>query len=342
MRLFDFLKGNKKPAMNVDVSFSAVRASDVEYTKAEQIALFLHFLDGMYAVPKENEEYGYNIKWNCGGITNPQQLHRQLIREGYFAKPAFFDVVTGFKVQDLKVIASANGLETKGLKKTEIVQLLDAQLPDSTQLEIKNNSKYYVLSDKAREYLKSYKGLCYLGDHRDMGIKYQMFKDAAKQYYGTYRDIIWRILNAQLNEAATSNNFTSMAYEYTVMAKFVQEEKRYTDALLFWITSLFIHVNQPLLQSAMLNHVRPEAIMDMIDSEIFPKHIVDEIVSLRAYYTPEILRKIDSWKLLPYVCIPNDVFEILINEVVAESMIDMTTYTEMSIKNAKRLIKKNR
>lgn len=245
-------------------------------------------------------------------------------------------------MQELKEIAAANGLETKGLKKAEIIQMLTAQLPESVQLEIRNNSKYYVLSDKAREYIKPYKALCYLGDHRDIGIKYPMFKEAAKQYQGTYRDIIWRILNAQLNEDTASNNFTSMAYQYTVMAKFVQEEKRYTDALLFWIASLFIHVNQPLLQSAMLNHMSTETMMEMIDNEIFPKYIIDAIASLRAYYTPEILKKINSWKLLPYVCVPNDVFEKLINELVTEPLFDATTYTEMSIKNAKRLIKKNR
>ena len=62
MGLFDFLKGNKKPAINANVSFSGIQTSSTEYTKAEQIALFLHFLDGMYAIPEENKEYGYNIK----------------------------------------------------------------------------------------------------------------------------------------------------------------------------------------------------------------------------------------------------------------------------------------
>lgn len=347
MGLFDFFKRKHpdiKSEVKVNVNFTPVQATRSEsYTRDEQIALFLHFMDGSYPVSEEGY-YNYNVRWHCGNVTNPNKLHKQLIQEGYFVHESFEKVLNHYKVQELKDIAGAYNISVKGLRKAQLVEVLSNSLPTDIRRFLSDKSGRYVLSEKAYKYLENYKVLIYLADHRDFGISYSEFKDAERRFGGTYRDVIWRIFNDEMCKLIQGHNFSASCIVFESMAKFLLEEEHFKEALRFYLLILYFNVNRCSIQSLILTEMRcknanKSFMMEMVDNDEFNLSLAKRIVELADHYEPVIAKKVIDMQLLPFEFLPNKEFVLMVSEMMSDPIFDSSKYMEQSKKEAIKKIK---
>ena len=342
MGIFDFLKRrhlDAKSEVEVNANFTPVQATRSEsYTRDEQIALFLHFMDGSYPLSEEGY-YNYNVRYHCGNVTNPNKLHKQLIQEGYFIHEPFEKVLNHYKVQELKDIAATYSINVKGLRKAQLVEVLSKMLPTDIRRSLVDESACYILSEKAYKYLENYKVLIYLVDHREFGISYSEFKDAERKFGGTYRDVIWRIFNDEMGKLIRSHNFSASCIVFESMARFLVEEEHFKEALRFYLLSLYFNVNRCSMQSLILaemqcKNANKSFMMEMIDNDEFNISLAKRIVELADHYEPLIAQKVIDMQFLPFEFLPNKTFVSMVSEMMADPIFDSVKYMEQSKKAA--------
>ncbi|MBR5288574.1 MAG: SAP domain-containing protein [Clostridia bacterium] len=345
MGLFDFLKKNKPNkefTHNVKVTFSSVQSRSDSYRQDEKIALFLYFVDGANAVVDDGY-YNYNVRFHCGDLLSPSKLHRQLISEGYFIPEPMENKLGRLKVQELRDLAAKHGIECKGLKKAELVATLSDKVSHS-EINLTNAEIRYVLSDKAREYLKQYTVLLYLAKHREFGISIREYEKVAQTKHGTYRDVIWKIFNDEMNHLLLGHNYGAVCHVFDCMATFLLEENHYRDALRFYILKLYFNVNFPSIQQLIVAESRTKQynkklMMNMLDVNDFDISVARKIVSFAEHYDDAITEKAISMNLLPYAYLPKATFLALIHDMLSNTTFDSAEYMEKARKSAERQIK---
>lgn len=345
MGLFDFFKKNKpekESAPAVKVTFSPVQSRSDSYRQDEKTALFLYFMDGANAVVDDGS-YNYNVRFHCGELTSPCKLHRQLIGEGYFVTEPIENQLGRLKVQELRDLAAKHDIECKGLKKAELVATLSGKVSHS-EINLTNTEMRYVLSDKAREYLKQYTVLLYLAKHREFGISIREYEKIAQTKHGTYRDVIWKIFNDEMNHLLLGHNYGAVCHVFDCMATFLLEENHYRDALRFYILKLYFNVNFPSIQQLIVAESRTKQynkklMMDMLDVNDFDISAAKKIVSLAEHYDDAITEKAISMDLLPYTFLQSTVFLNMLHEMLTDATFDSSMYMDKARKSVERRIK---
>lgn len=347
MGLFDFFKKRQpepEKKTTVNVTISPVQTRSDTYKKDEQIALFLHYMDTSKALPLTSDDrYGYHIRFHCGDLISPSRLHRQLISEGYFVAEPIESKLSRLKVQELRDLAALHNVDSKGLKKAELVVALGGIVsPD--EIKTPNSEECYLLSDKAKAYLKQYEVLLYLADHREFGISIREFENAAIGHRGSFRDVIWKILNAEMNHLLAGRNYGAVCHVFECMASFLLEEAHYKDALRFYLLKLYFNVNYPSIQQLMsVQHVTTQQdkklMLDMFDVNDFDTFVAKKIISLSEHYDDTIADKVFTMRLLPYEFLSQETFIAMIHDMMSNPLFNSAEYMEKGRKAAEHRIR---
>ncbi len=157
-------------------------------------------------------------------IANPLKILKNLQSRGFLEIGDPVDMLSSFKVAELKEIATNIGVEVKG-EKADIISALSSVAPETLANYVKERK--WKLTDRGQAVLKQNPYIQYFLDQHTYDIItvgvtiWSVNEDFLKDTKRLYRDIIYRQLNDRMNKAAIAfqrNPLSESADIHTVSA----------------------------------------------------------------------------------------------------------------------------
>lgn len=272
------------------------------------IAAFIAYSRKGAKVGKVNDDYPRYFSYEYR-VNDPVKYHKKVIAEGYLEKAESDIALKAFKVDQLKAILSENGLPDKGKKDALILRILESVDTDSLNLDT-----YYIPSPKGWDHFHKYEHVFTI---KNYGISWEQYEAYRKSHpdYLKPNDIIWQMLNARKMDHLMSGDYGLARNEVLNMAKLLESEEKYTEALRHYIFVLYFDV------SGCANGGRIEETDDLI---VAPG-IVRSIYNLKDHYVEQIPERCYRQHLPnQYVSIEN--FRRLITDIFEDNSIDIQNY----------------
>lgn len=203
--------------------------------------IFLNYFKDLSSPVLNNEDYPFILKEKIKNIYLPQ-LHKTLIKEGYFIQSPILDVLNTMKVKELKMILEYNGIKSTGRRKTNMDKL--KQLDESQIVKYLpiNYKQYYSLSSKGHEYIK--KNYDYV-----QIMNYYKFKIDVN-IYNTFRTIdhsffdgCEKMFISQLNDVSKLKTSYSKQVMYKSLAHLYDLYEIYDKALYYALADLYVELS---------------------------------------------------------------------------------------------------
>lgn len=312
MGLFDFFKKSPvsfKLVENQPESYSPWKNQNLPRNDDYAIAAFIAMCEQGKNIGRSNDDYPRSVSY-LWRVYDPIKYHKKVIDEGYLVEAAPDIALKKFKVDKLKSILADNGLSDKGKKDVLIARIIENVNLDSLGLE-----KYYVPSEKGSEHLKKYNYIFYLSNY---GITWEEF-DTAKAALSEHlkpNDVIWHILNNRFNKYNISEHYSVSRNELFYMAKLLEHEVKYVDALLHYTLCLYYDT------SGLLTN---DVIKEAKEIELAPG-LAEAIHRLKDYYDQGIIERCYNRYRLPHHYIKRKNFERLLFDIFADEAIDLKKY----------------
>ena len=312
MGLFDFFKKSPvsfKFVENKPEAYSPWKNQNLPRNDDYAIAAFIAMCERGECIGRNNDDYprSFSYLWR---VYDPIKYHKKVIAEGYLVEATPDIALKKFKVDQLKKILTDNGLSDKGKKDVLIARIIESVDLDSLGLE-----EYYVPSEKGSEHLKKYNYIFYLSSY---GITWEEF-DQAKGTLSAYlkpNDVIWHILNNKFNEYNLSQHDSMSRTELFYMAKLLEHEGKYVDALLHYTLSLYYDTS---------GLITKDVIKEAKEIEIAPG-LVEAIHRLKDYYDQRIIEKCYKSYRLPHHYMKRKNFERLLFDIFEDEPIIIKKY----------------
>lgn len=301
MGLFDFLKVKRVVTPETN---KASRNDDYA------IAAFIRISQDGACIKKSNDDYARYFIYDFH-VNNPIKFHKQVIQNGFLEEAEPDVALRKMHVPQLKEILNAHGISDKGKKEELIARIIESVDIHNLKLE-----SYFVPSQKGWEHLKKYE---YIFSLKQYGISYEQYEKAKSKMpqYAKTNDVIWHIINENFNAYNVAGDFGLARNEILNRARLLQNEKRYKDALLAYIITLYYDA------SGCGNNRR----IDKAESIVIPPGIIKEIFELQEHYDVEMIKKCYSTYKLPHHYISKEKFAKLIDDIFEDEVIEFRKYT---------------
>ena len=263
MGLFSFLFGSKDADKNTGVpkaNKGSTSKKDGVYKKGLPDAAGLYPSDLVmlsvaekYKVTESNFPSFLSERYQ---VAEPKRTLKELEEQGFLEIGKPKDALSGFKVTELKEIASELGVHAKGKKADIISQLSEV---DDEKLGAIVTELTWKLTEKGQEELKANPYVQYFLDRHSYDVTeafvtiWTVNEEFMKSPGRPYRDIIYRQLNDQMNRNAaviekdplSGSSRTHVYCEcYRLMSLFVEEEgKSYINAADLYFQYIFKRIN---------------------------------------------------------------------------------------------------
>lgn len=311
MGLFDIFKKKKS---DVQITWDVTTIANKKYDPWAKnnasinvkyaIAAFIRISEHGAAVGHTNDDYARYFNYRYG-INDPIRYHKRVIADGYLVEAAPEIALGKLKVEQLKSILSNAGLSDKGKK-----DILVSRIIDNIGVESLNLDRYYIPSEKGMEHLRKYEYSFRLFSYN---ISFEEFDERKKMYPDSAKpnDIMWQILNSRFNEYNIGGSYSQARNELLCMAKLLEHEERYIDALYRYILVLYYDVSGCCGGDTM---VAPG--------------IVERIRKLKDNHDGRIVDRCYSRYKLPRQYISKENLERLLFDIFEGKSIDIMDYTE--------------
>lgn len=238
------------------------------------------------------------------GVTKPNELHRELFEKGYYQQATAEEMLTIFKVGELKEIASKLGVEIKGKKEDLISQL--SQKADYEQIKNVLGYDIYSMNDKARKYLE---------DHQ-LEIEYYRLDDDSMtlEQYKKTREVVSKNdfrLN-KLIKRAQSDKEQFGRNEYLSIGGIYESESKQKEALVSYIRALYIDLSGVSAYKIWMQFPNEKEFKSKNYSGIsFAPGLIKYITDLKEYYTDDVIELACNPQLPIEACSKNMLKDIL-------------------------------
>ena len=161
--------------------------------------------------------------------------------------------------------------------------------------------------------------------------------------YLKLRDVVWQIFNDRLNKSFLYNKFDISYSTYFNMAKFLEEENKFTDALYYYIVCLYYEINYFNIQSMMISwqlndKETKEYFIRLLNMKPTINNVIVAIKGLEEHKSDRIFEKLFSIKQLPYKFISDDDFKSMIEDIFNEPVLEENKYINVILANATNII----
>jgi hypothetical protein len=287
---------------------------------------------------KNRKDYVGYLTYECE-ITNPDIYHKKLIEEGYYEEAKISEILTNFKVSELKDIIEMNGLSSKG-KKEDLINFIVENIADEKILD--SSEKFYSLSDKGKEFLKSNQNYVKLHQYKDYQITLEDYYKATKndKYIRNFNDIAWQIFNERTLTYQKNEEYTSLRYNYFNMANLLKREEKNEHALQLYLYCLVIDlsgiesIND--IKSYKSEWCTKKEFLERIEYNCLIPSLINQLVELKDYYDENMLKEAYSLIYLPFNVSPIEYISSLINDAFNTAVFDIEKYKKILIDNKKK------
>ena len=300
-----FIKNkNKKKNNQQKVDTTKVKIptiNDKEKLTEEYIIVgFLSWAKYGYEIYENIEQYPRWTSYKLH-LDNPKLKHQELVKNGYLI-PASTEFTLGkCKVSQLKEILNDHNLNANG-KKDDLIE----RIVNNVDIYSIKLPKYYVLSAKGESFLK---------DHEDLVSVYYNKYDISEYEYITTKatmtdyckvnDVFWRIFQIRYDNYFKSQDWGLLRNVECNRAIFLQEEKKYKDALYHFILVTYYDL------SGCGNNNRIES----KENAVAAPSILNNIHELGEYYD-EIMIDRCYKNYLPHHYLNKEVFRTYIKKII--------------------------
>jgi hypothetical protein len=246
------------------------------------------------------------------GINDPIKKHKELLNAGYLRKATAAEILSTYKVAELKSILETNGIPAKG-KKAELIQLAESIDPASLKLPV-----MYCVSEKGLAFMEQHSDLIKLF-RNSYNITYEEYISTKNNRNVSYNDIVWEIFNRR--EMFAGNSYGSRRNNEYHRAKFLKSEDRFVDSLRYYIHTLFFDLNDPSRIIPVWAKKDWDGSVDQIGPEI-----LENIFELRANYIPKMAEECYSYLEPSKILVKKKDFARLLNDIFEAKQIDVKNY----------------
>lgn len=309
MGLFDIFK-KKKPEVQtaLETTTNAHESYDPWAKTTKSInddyatAAFIRISEHGAKVGCTNDDYARYFNYRYG-VNDPIRYHKLVIADGYLIEATPEIALGKLKLEQLKSILSNAGLSDRGKK-----AILVSRIIDNISIESLNLDRYYIPSEKGIEHLRKYEYSFRLFSYN---ISFEEFDECKKMYTDSTKpnDIMWKILNTRFNDYSARGSYSLARNELLYMAKLLEDEERYVDALYRYVLVLYYDVSG----------------CDVGDVTLAPG-ILERIHKLKEYYEEQIVSRCYDRYKLPRCCIDRENFEKLLFDIFEDKTIDIKNY----------------
>lgn len=281
-------KGNSG-GLSYEINYNKlIKAFQGDYAKT----LFLWSLSRKPYPIHPRDEYPSYLYYQCG-IQNAPKYHEELIKQGYFRPATRAEMLSTYKVDQLKEILSNHELEAKGKKQVLIERIIE-NIPEDTGINASAET-YYVLSESGRTFLDNHDDCVQLHNHGNLQISWDTYQDARRKVKnGSFFDVCRYILDRRLiNDPKmmqlNRNTFLSISELY-------HGEGNHQQELEYLLRVLYLDMNDK-------------------DRFFFPG-LVKSIGDLSEHYSPDMIGRVCSSVKLSSTRMNAEKFGVLVQEIM--------------------------
>lgn len=310
MGLLNIFKRKKKSAQitwevttNSSNKYNPWGKNEISVNDKYAIAAFIRISEHGAKVGRTNDDYARYFNYRYG-VNDPIRYHKRVIADGYLVEATPEIALGKLKLEQLKSILSNAGLSDKGKKAVLISRIID-----NIGVEPLNLDRYYIPSEKGEEHLRKYEYSFRLFSYH---ISFEEFDERKKMYTDNAKpnDVIWQILNARFNDYNMRGSYSLARNELLGMAKLLEDEKRYVDALYRYVLVLYYDVNGCGVDDIML-----------------APGIIEKIHGLKEHYDERMVSRCYIRFKLPHCCVDRESFEKMLFDIFENKTIDIKHYT---------------
>ena len=315
-----------------------------KFNKEQVIALFLNSMSYRpHKIGKNNnDDYPGYLSYEYNILDVPS-FHKEMIELGYFKTADFKNVISRYKVDEIKALLKDSQEKINKLKKDELINLAVKTLDENHKNKIVEESKMFELSEEGLKYLETYKEFLNIVDLQKYCISFSLFMDYRKKLpsYSTIRDVAWHILNERLNYYQKEQQFGMYRNVFLQMANFLDEEKKSIDALYYYILIMYYDINLAYIQYDMVAYKFDKKIyLDMLHRNILAPAIISKVKEYSDLHDDSIFEKLFRNEVLPYKFLSNEDFKNMIIDIYNNSFFDENKYVDVVLENATNAINK--
>lgn len=315
MGLFDIFK--KKPitfetTVNSNSSYNPWDKAKGDASNDYATANFLHMLSSQAApIKTSNDSYPRYLSYDLK-INDPVKKHKELLKAGYLREATTTEVLSTFKVPELKTLLEAHGISVKG-KKTDLIDAATAI--DSAALKL---PVMYCVSAKGLDFMAQNDDLIKLF-RNPYNVTYEEYITTKNNRKISFNNVIWEIFNRR--EMFAGNSYGSKRNNEYHRAKFLNAEGNFVESLRYYIHTLFFDLNDP-------SRIIPDWAKKDWDgsvSQISPE-ILENIFELRANYIPKMAEECYDYMEPSKILVKKKDFARLLNDIFDAKQIDAKKY----------------
>lgn len=262
------------------------------------------------------------------GITDVKKVHVELVSKGFYEKASSADILSTYKVGEIKDVAAKLNLIVKG-KKEDIIDQIVSQANEYKLSSILGDS---VLS------ISSY-GKSWMKDHEDEYNYYTSDKDfSSLEDYISY----WKTHDAKTEKRKNCLNAIKQdkesfgRYDYDTLISMLKEEENYREITLCYLKELLIDVSGALNYSTWKKAGFARNIIKECNSIVFAPYLLRTFPKYRQYYEPEMIDEVYTLNLPIIACSKEDFKDIA--EMMFDGTMNEDTCKMYSSKISKNLV----
>ena len=300
---------------------------DVVYIESRAYCRFLkkypiirnpeYMQDNMYA----------RFEFGLIGVKNPKNLHKELVDKGFYEPCELKEMLSLYKVSELKNVANEIGIKATG-KKENIIN----DIAEHSSLSVVENimkEKASRVSDIGKKYLEDHKVEMEYYDLGDEELTLEEYLEKRKKF--SYNDMRWQKCQKDLKKDVYGYGEEA----YTTMAYVLEDEEKFEEALKLHIRSLYICVNGTSEYTRLKKVGFPS---DLIKDSIIIIGTckTDPIAKLKEYYKPEMLDEVLEFHI-PFKAVDKSMFSKMLQEILNGTYEDVTWEKKINSNFKKKL-----
>lgn len=272
-------------------------------------------------------------------INNPKRMQSQLLQEGYIESASINEILSTYKIQELKIIAASVGCSKSG-RKIELIHRILNFLDKETIDTIRHEACLYVLSNKGRIFLQANYDYIELHRHTKYNISLHEFNKNrfSGDYRRTFEDNVSTLISQRIYRNHSQYYYHMMEYDYRTMYEIAISEHLYDAAIDFYLRSLYLR--SCCIRDAEYYGTNLYCIEnDFSNTIIFTVHSASPFVELGQFYTSSLVDNIYADLSLPPSFLNAEEFKLMVIEMIESITFDYNKYNQIIISRLKEYSK---
>lgn len=304
-------------------------ASPSEYDHYAKV-LFLYWY-GNLSSPCDMEHCSPSNLNECH-ISNPSKLYLSLVFNDYLTQSSVFNILSSYKVSELKILADSIGCKKNGNKK-ELVTRIYNNLSDEDKSDILSSHEYYSATEKGVHFLQENYDYVELHKHQKYHVSLAEFNSERVPFNKKrlFNDTIYTVVSKRIYTEFTHNLFRYMAHDYFTLYEICFSEGRSDIAIKDYITFLYLKsccIHELDSYNNDYNYIPAPDSYHVARIVIFTLKDAYRLTKLADYYSDHLIDSVYAMHYPPNL-LTHDEFLSAMHDMLSQTTFDFDKYNKI-------------